>query len=216
MGTIVPDMGTHPSPPPAAPRPVRVADALFTKVQQRVLGLLFGNAGRSFYAKELIALAGSGSGAVQRELARLTSAGLVTVTQVGKQKHYQANPIAPVFAELHGLVLKTTGLADTLRAALAPIGNEVTVAFVYGSVAKGEDTATSDVDLLVVSDTLTYADVYSAVEGAATRLGRTVSPTIYTRAELTRRRTRDNAFVSRVFDGPRIWLIGDDDALGAR
>jgi hypothetical protein len=89
-----------------------IADALFTKGQQRVLAVIFGNAGRSFYASEIIALANSGSGAVQRELARLEDAGLVTVRRVGNQKHYQANPEAPVFEELRSVVLKTSGLAS--------------------------------------------------------------------------------------------------------
>jgi hypothetical protein len=89
-----------------------VADALFTKVQQRVLAVLFGNHSRSFYTNELIALACSGSGAVQRELARLEAAELVTVRRVGNQKHYQANASAPIFEELRGLVLKTSGLVD--------------------------------------------------------------------------------------------------------
>jgi predicted nucleotidyltransferase len=94
-----------------------VADALFTKVQQRVLAVLFGNHERSFYANELIALACSGSGAVQRELAQLEAAELVTVRRVGNQKHYQANASAPIFEELRGLVLKTSGMVGLLRAA---------------------------------------------------------------------------------------------------
>ena len=98
-----------------------MADALFAKVQQRVLGVLFGNPRRSFYANEVISLARSGTGAVQRELARLEASGLVTVTRVGKQKHYQANAGSPVFEELRAIVLKTSGQADVIRAALAPI-----------------------------------------------------------------------------------------------
>src|SRR5688500_9817915 len=101
----------------------RLADALFAKVQQRVLGVLFGNPGRSFYANEIIARARSGTGAVQRELARLEASGLVTVNRVGKQKHYQANPASPVFDELRSLVIKTVGLVDVLRAALAPVSD---------------------------------------------------------------------------------------------
>jgi hypothetical protein len=135
--------------PPSKPG---VADALFAKAQQRVLGVLFGNPRRSFYANEVIGLARSGTGAVQRELARLESAGLVTAVRIGKQKHYQANPASPVFPELRGLVLKTSGLADVLREGLAPVSNSIRVAFVYGSIAKGEDTAASDIDLMVVSD----------------------------------------------------------------
>lgn len=189
------------------------ADALFPAVRQRVLAVLFGSPDRSFYANELIALARSGTGAVQRELASLLAAGLVTVRDQGNQKHYQANAASPVFAELRGLVLKTVGLADVLRAALAPLGDQVAAAFVYGSVARQQDTAASDVDVLIVSDALGYAEVFGALEGAAQTLGRIINPTLYTRAELARRRAQDNAFVTRVLDQPRIWLMGDEEAL---
>ena len=189
------------------------ADALFPAVRQRVLAVLFGSPDRSFYANELIALARSGTGAVQRELASLLAAGLVTVRDQGNQKHYQANAASPVFAELRGLVLKTVGLADVLRAALAPLEDQVAAAFVYGSVARQQDTAASDVDVLIVSDALGYAEVFGALESAAQTLGRIINPTLYTRAELARRRAQDNAFVTRVLDQPRIWLMGDEEVL---
>ena len=189
------------------------ADALFPAVRQRVLAVLFGSPDRSFYANELIALARSGTGAVQRELASLLAAGLITVRDQGNQKHYQANAASPVFAELRGLVLKTVGLADVLRAALAPLEDQVAAAFVYGSVARQQDTAASDVDVLIVSDALGYAEVFGALEGAAQTLGRAINPTLYTRAELARRRAQDNAFVTRVLDQPRIWLMGDEEVL---
>ena len=190
-----------------------IADALFPAVRQRVLAVLFGSPDRSFYANELIALARSGTGAVQRELASLLAAGLITVRDQGNQKHYQANAASPVFAELRGLVLKTVGLADVLRAALAPLEDQVAAAFVYGSVARQQDTAASDVDVLIVSDALGYAEVFGALESAAQTLGRTINPTLYTRAELARRRAQDNAFVTRVLDQPRIWLMGDEEVL---
>ena len=97
------------------------ADALFTTTQQRLLALLYGQPSRSFYASKLIALTGSGSGAVQRELKRLSGSGLVTVTRIGRQKHYQANPGCPVFAELRGLVVKTVAVNDQVRQALEAI-----------------------------------------------------------------------------------------------
>jgi predicted nucleotidyltransferase len=198
---------------PAAP--TGLADALFAKVQQRVLGVLFGNPHRSFYANEVIGLAHSGTGAVQRELGRLEASGLVSVTRVGKQKHYQANADSPVFEELRALVFKTSGLADVLRAALAPLSRNIRAAFVYGSLAKGQDTAASEIDLMVVSDRLTYADLFAAVEDASTRLGRKVSPTIYSSKELAKRLKQDNAFVTRVLAQPKLWLIGDERALAA-
>lgn len=194
---------------------VNLTDALFSGTQQRVLGWLFGQPARSFYAKELIGLAGAGSGAVQRELKRLELSGLVTVQRVGNQKHYQANPESPIFTELCGIVQKTVGLAEPLRVALAPLAKEIRAAFIFGSVAKREDTARSDIDLMLIADELTYADVFEALEAAGARLGRTINPTIFTRKDLTRRRDEDHAFVARVLAQPKIWLIGGEHELAA-
>ena len=208
-------MGTH-NRPTGKKRSVPssgIADALFTKVQQRVLGVLFGNPGRSFYVNEIISRAESGTGAVQRELARLEAAGLVTVTRIGNQKHYQANAAAPVFEELCGLVLKTSGLVDVVRDALAPLAKKINAAFVYGSASKGQDTSTSDIDLMVVSDTLTYADIFQALEEAIGRLGRPVNPTVYSQRELDKRVRRDNAFVKRVLSQPKLWVTGGESDL---
>jgi len=188
-----------------------LADALFPKVRQRVLAVLFGRPDQSFYANEVIALAQSGTGAVQRELAALAQAGLLTVSKQGNQKHFQANAAAPVFAELRGLILKTMGLADVLRTALAPLAPQIEAAFVYGSVAKQQDTTSSDIDVLIVSPSLGYADVYSALESAATTLGRTVNPTLYAPSELAKRIAQDNAFIKRVLQQPKIWLIGTEE-----
>jgi len=192
-----------------------VADALFTKVQQRVLAVLFGNHARSFYANELIALACSGSGAVQRQLAQLEAAELVTVRRVGNQKHYQANASAPIFEELRSLVLKTSGLVDVLRAALAPLASQIDLAFVYGSVAKGKDTAKSDIDLMVVSEKVAYADIFATLEPATNRLRRTINPTLFSRMELDKRILDGTAFVKRVLEQPKLWVIGEDRGLAA-
>lgn len=195
------------------PAPLSLADALFPKTRQRLLAILFGQPGRSFYASELIALTRAGSGAVQRELVDLTQVGLLTSNKVGNQKHYQANPASPVFAELRALVLKTVGLADVLREALAPLSGQITLAFVFGSMAKGQDTTQSDVDVLLVSDALGYGDVFAALEGASQVLGRTINPALYGSADFQSRRLGDNAFINRVMQQPKIWLIGQEESL---
>ena len=208
MGMINPNMGSLPSSASSA-----LADALLPRVRQRVLGLLYGNPDRSFFSNEIVSLAQSGTGAVQRELASLAEAGLLTVTAQGNQKHYQANAATPVFEELRGLVLKTSGLVDLLRAALAPLANEIAIAFVYGSVPRKQDTATSDIDLMVISDALGYADVFPALEQAGARLGRKVNPTIYTSAELAKRIRQRNAFATRVLAQDKLWVIGNQEGL---
>ncbi len=193
---------------------ISLADALFTGTQQRVLVLLFGQPDRSFYANELIALARAGSGAVQRELARLAKSGLATVQVSGNQKHYQANPDSPIFQELCGVVRKTMGLAEPLREALAPLAKRIHAAFVYGSVAKRSDSASSDIDLMIVSNDLTYADLFEALEAVSQQLGRKVNATIFTPSELAKRVKSGGAFVKRVLQQPKIWLKGDEHALG--
>lgn len=193
-----------------------MADALFTATQQRVLGLLFGQPERSFFTKELIDLAGGGSGAVQRELARLQASGLVTQTLQGHQKHYQANAGSPIFAELRGIASKTLGgPAQVLRRALAPLAETLPLALLYGSAAKRSDTAHSDLDLLLVSDVLTLEQVYAALAPAEQQLGRPVSPTLYTPAEFRKRVVQRNPFLTRVLAGDTVALIGDKHAFAA-
>jgi hypothetical protein len=137
----------------------------FSGLQQRLLAVLFCQPDRSCYGNELLRLTGTGRGALQRELEKLVSADLVTITAIGNQKHYQANPTSPIVAELCDIVLKTMGLADVLRTALNAVADRIRIAFVFRSVANGTDTATSDIDLMVVSDALSYADLF---EGVAT------------------------------------------------
>jgi len=214
---IVPNMGTRRLPAggkrksTAAPH-TSLADALFTGTQQRVLALFFGQPERSYYATEVIGLARAGSGSVQRELARLSQSGLITAQAVGNQRHYQANPASPVFAELAGIVQKTFGLAEPLRAALAPLAKRIAAAFVYGSMAKKQDTASSDVDLMIVSDSLAYSDVFAVLQ-AIQRSGRTINPTIFTRKDLAKRTKAGDSFVTRVLEQPKIWLIGGEGDL---
>ncbi len=188
-----------------------LADALFTTTQQRVLALLFGQPSRSFFASELIALTGSGSGAVQRELKRLTSSGLVTVKRIGKQKHYQANPDCPVFEELCALVRKTVAMVAPIRQALARLAEGIALALIYGSVVKGTDTASSDIDLLVVADDLTLETLYSALAPVEASLDRKISPTLYTTKEFDDRRAAGNPFLARVLEGEHLLLVGGAD-----
>lgn len=193
-----------------------VADALFSGLQQRLLAVLFGQPDRSFYGNELLRLTGTGRGALQRELEKLVSADLVTVTPVGNQKHYQANAAAPIFAELRGIVMKTLGLADVLRTALNAVSDRIELAFVFGSVAKGTDIATSDIDLMVVTETLTYADLFEGLAAAEQVLGRKVNPMLYTPAALAEKVRTENSFVLRVLSQPKIFLIGTEDVLPIR
>ncbi len=210
LGSIMPSMGMK-----KADEAGGLAAALFSRTQQAVLGLLFGQPERSFYATEVIGRLGAGSGAVQRELMKLEKSGLVSVRRIGAQKHYQANPSSPLFSELCSIAQKTTGLAGPVRAALEPIADDIHAAFVYGSVAKRSDTASSDIDLMVLSDRVSYADVFGAIESLHQLLGRTVNPTVYSRREWKRRVKEDNAFVNRVLAQPKVWVLGGENDLRA-
>lgn len=192
-----------------------LSSALFTATQQRVLACLFGESGRSYAVNELIQATGAGSGAVQRELARLAGSGLLTVEHVGNQKRYRANPDAPIHDELASIVRKTFGLSEPLREALAPLADRIRAAFLYGSIAKGQDTARSDIDLMVIADDLAYADIMLTLHPVAERLGRQINPTVYDGAELRSRLEAGNSFVTRVLQQPRQWLIGGEDDLAA-
>jgi predicted nucleotidyltransferase len=192
-----------------------LAEALFTKTQQRVLGALFGQPTRSFYASQLIRDAGTGSGAAQRELAKLEESGLIVARRIGNQKHYQANATSPLFSELRNIILKTVGLAEPLRDALKPVSSSIRAAFIYGSVAKATDQAASDVDLMIISDSLTYGEAFGVLERVARTVGRKVNPTVYTAREFSERARRENAFVTRVLEQPKLWVIGSEDDLPA-
>lgn len=204
-------MGTTGGTTPTPLTPASLADALFTPVQQRVLGWLFGQPERRFQSGELIRLAKSGTGAVHRLLTKLAQTGLVTVAHVGNQKHYQANPASPVFAELAGLIRKSVGLAFPLQQALAPLVDKISLAFVYGSVARGEEHAVSDIDLMVVAEALDYPTLYEALQTAEAALGRTIHPNLMSVAEWQRKRGDADSFSARIASQPRLMLIGGDD-----
>jgi predicted nucleotidyltransferase len=192
-----------------------LADALFSKTKQRVLGLLFGDPNRSFYVSEIVSRARGGTGTVLRELARLEKSGLVSVKQVGNQRHYQANPSSPLFDELRSIVDKTVGVAGPLASALLPLAPRIVAAFVYGSVARKTDTARSDIDLMMVSDQLTYGDVYPVLEVVGKTLGRPVNPTVYSTSEFRKGRSARNAFLTKVLTLPKLWIIGSEDDLAS-
>lgn len=188
-----------------------IADALFSRTQQRVLGALFGESERAFSASELFQRTRGGRGTVQRELQRLVASGLVTVNAVGNQKHYRANPASPVFEELRSIILKTAGLADPIRAALKPLASKIELAFIYGSVARNEAHAGSDVDLMVVGRDVALEKLFARLAPAEEALARKINPTLYTPEEF-RKRVRSSPFVQKVISGPTIPLIGTIDA----
>jgi predicted nucleotidyltransferase len=192
---------------------VSLSNALFSKVQQRVLALIFGQPDRSFYASEIIRNVRSGTGAVERELSRLQRSGIVSVERIGNQKHYQANRQSPIFAELQSLVIKTVALAEPLRKSLEPYADNIKAAFVYGSVAKGMDTARSDIDLMVIGDELNYSELYAALLDVEGTLGRKVSPTFLSAKDWRRKVSDTGSFISKINALPKIFVFGSEHDL---
>ena len=184
-----------------------IAAKLLGKLTRELLALLYRDPDRSLYLRELVRLTGASPGAVQREAGELTQAGLLTRTRRGRQVFYQANRATPVFNELRGLLEKTMGTVDLLRAALAPLADGIDAAVLFGSAATGTSTATSDIDLLVVGS-VEFAEVTDALAAAEARLGREVKPMVYSWAEFTRRLAEGGHFVTSVLRAPRIALIG--------
>ena len=187
-----------------------LGSALFGKARRAVLGLLYARPDEAFYLRQITREVQAGQGAVQRELKRLVDAGLLTREARGREVHYRANRACPIFAELHGLVLKTVGLADVLRTALLPFQTDITLAAVYGSQAAGTARAGSDVDLLVVG-TVEEMALHKAIAETESQLARAVNYTLLTPREFARRRRERGGFVARVLAGPLIPLLGSPD-----
>lgn len=202
---MLPNMGMNAS--------VSLSNALFSKVQQRLLGLIFSQPDRSFYTSEIVRNVHSGTGAVTRVLSRLERSGLVSVERIGNQKHYRANRGSPIFEELQSLVIKTVALVDPIRKSLEPHSDRIKAAFIYGSVAKGTDTAHSDIDLMIIGDELDYSDLYSAAQDVEAALGRKINPIFLSAKDWQRKAAEKGSLVRKITATPRIFVIGSEDDL---
>lgn len=192
--------------------PDNLSELLFSRTRARLLGLLYGQPERSYYLTELFRLAGVGRGAVQRELARLVSGGLVTVRERGNQRLYQANRDAPVFPELEGLIRKTSGIAGTIGEALSPARDEIRCAFIFGSIASGKAGPDSDVDLLVIGD-LSFEHLIGLLMGIHERIGREINPVVMTEREFTSKISKNDRFLARVLKKEKLFIEGGQDDL---
>jgi len=174
--------------------------------------LLFGHAEEMFYVREIARACGRGMGAVQRELAQLAAAGVLRRSIRGNQVYYQANPECPVFEELRGLVIKTVGVADVLRAALAPLADRIVVAFLFGSVARAEPRCESHVDLAVIGE-VGFSELVDALAAAQQNLGREVNPVVYSPGEYRSKLAAEHHFVSSLLKEEKVFLIGGEGEL---
>lgn len=180
---------------------------LLGKTRLAILALLFSQSERKLYLRQIIRLTGAGQGAVQRELANLVHAGILTKTREGNLAYFQVNRTVPVFEELRGIVQKTAGIADLLRAVLLPLSDSIQRAFIYGSTASGTEGAESDIDLMVIGNAA-FFDVVSAVSPLQETLGREINPTVFTSDEFETRLAARDYFLSQVMENERIDVIG--------
>ena len=177
------------------------------------MALLYGRADQSFYTRQIAREVDASVGAVQRELENLSHVGLIVRKSVGSQVFYQANRNAPIFREMQALVNKTVGIFSILQAALHPLSKRIVLAFVYGSVAREEETTQSDVDLMVVGKA-TLDEVLSRLSPVEKTIGRPINPTVYSVAEFKSKIGGGNHFLNAVLKGQKVFLLGDDDELG--
>ncbi|MBI4206687.1 MAG: nucleotidyltransferase domain-containing protein [Betaproteobacteria bacterium] len=185
---------------------------LFSKTRQALLGVLYTRADEAHLQEDLIHLAALGRGTVQRELEFLTRAGIVRRTVRGRQVYFQANPDCPIYPELKGLIVKTAGVADVLRSALAPLAERIAAAFIYGSIARGTERRGSDVDVMVIGE-VSFAEVTDALARTQEALGREVNPSVYPPAELRSKVAARHHFLKTVLNGEKLFLIGDEREL---
>lgn len=185
---------------------------LFGKTRQALLAQLYSHPDEAFYMRQLIRAVQGGLGAVQRELKELAQAGIIQRQVRGRQVYYQANSQCPIYAELRGIVLKTAGAADVLRNHLQSLAEHIRVAFVYGSVARGEEGRGSDIDLMVIGDA-SFGDVVTALGPAQNALGREINPTVYTVDEFRKKIAAKHHFVTTVFKGPKLFVLGEEREL---
>jgi predicted nucleotidyltransferase len=184
-----------------------IAQHLLGQARSRVLSALLLHPERALHVRELARVAQTSPGSLHRELRTLAELGLVLRQETGRQVHYRANVESPVFAELAGLLRKTVGMADVLRDALAPLGDRVELAFVYGSMADGSERPGSDVDVMVLGRA-GFADVTLALASTANLLGHEVNPTPMPLQDFADRLAEGDGFARSVAAGPKIWLKG--------
>jgi len=191
----------------------KLTELLFTEYRRRVLGLLLLHPDEAYHVREIARLTGTVAGTLHKELSKLADAGILLKQTSGNQVLYQANSACPIYKELLSIVKKTFGIVDVLQQALLPLDKEIDFAFVYGSVAKGEETSKSDIDLFIASESVAYADVMNVLTKSEAELGRPVNPSIYSRDDIRKKLKAKNAFLTRLIEQPKLWVKGSDDDI---
>jgi predicted nucleotidyltransferase len=203
--TIAPNMG-------AINTNENLSAALFGKTRRAVLALLYSHVDESFYLRQIVRMAGVGMGAVQRELKRLSDSGIITKTLQGQQVYYTANPECPIYDDLKSLVMKTVGIGEILKTALEPLTNLINVAFLFGSLVRGDERSPSDADVLVIGD-VTFSKVVAALGQVQETVRREINPIVYPPKEFRSKLASDHHFLKATLNSPKFFLIGDEHEL---
>lgn len=190
----------------------KLSATLFGKTRRMVLALLYSHADESFYLRQVARTAGVGLGAVQRELKKLSEAGIIRRKTQGRQVYYQANPECPVYEELKSLVIKTVGIGEALKAALVSLADRICVAFLFGSLVRGDERSSSDVDIMVVGD-VTFAEVVALLGRVQATIRREINPIVYPPEEFRSKLASDHHFLKKTLKGSKFFLIGNDNEL---
>ena len=204
-GTIAPDMST-------SIQNDSLSATLFGKTRRAVLALLYNHADESFYLRQIARAAGVGMGAVQREVKKLSEAGIIRRTVQGRQVYYQANPECPIYAELKSLVIKTVGVGDVMKAALVSLSDRIKVAFLFGSLLRGGEYSGSDADVMVVGD-VTFTEVVSVLGRVQETIRREINPIVYPLEEFRSKLAGNHHFLKTVLKDSKFFLIGDEHEL---
>lgn len=186
-----------------------LSSVLFTEYRSRVLGLLLLHPERSYYLREIARLTATVPGTLKRELDKLLAVGLLTVKKVGNQNHYQANPECPIYVDLANVLRKTSGLSDVLIDSLLPFGEKIQTAFVFGSLANGNENPKSDIDLMLIGE-LSYADLVPVLHPLQAQLRREINPKIFAVKEWSKLVKDNGAFIHDVLRKPKLFIIGNE------
>ena len=186
--------------------------ALFPRTRQAVLAATLLQPQRSWYLQELAGHLRVRPSSLQRELARLVAAGILTRRRDGNRVHYRADDACPILVDLRGLLTKTIGLVDVLRESLAPFAASIDWAFVYGSVARGEENSASDIDLMIVGR-MGSGDLTLTLRQARHQLGRPVNASVYGTDEFTKKIRSGNHFLTTVWGEKKLAIQGNLDEL---
>jgi predicted nucleotidyltransferase len=194
------------------PSSIPLTEALFPKARNAILGLLFGHPDEAYYLRQVARVTGLSVGNVQREVRRLTQAGIIRRFERGMHVYFQADADCPIYEELRAIVTKTVGAAEVVRDALRPLADRIACAFLFGSVARGQEDKASDIDLMVIGDA-TFGDVVHALHDAESALNREINPTVYPPAEFKAKLAGRHHFLTSVLKGVKLFVVGGDDEL---